>query len=456
MNDSVSENVILVDEGILSLPEITPKMKILLLLISAFGTSARMIGRMFVEMYSVVIGSSKTALSLITSIRNLIQLAFQSSFGRISDFLGRKTLILIGLFGGGVSLALFPFIKNQWILVVGVFIFSLCFAIYNPSFTALVGDLTKKENRAGLFSLLTLSGSLASFIGLIAVGGLTDLIQPQLTYYNYVDLTSFGSQLLSIVKFSNDIESDFLSVFQHNQYSLVLYLAACLFIITGIISILLKEPPTEKLQERSVLSFTPLRDNKRFRRFVIVGSLMGFVMSLGWPIFPFVRVNYASAQENTWIWATFSIVMMLTLLITRPFIDKIKRKWTLYFGRFLMFLIPLNLVITAMYLPYWWFMAIGGGISGFGNSFYMVAESSYILDCAPEKEKGTYTGLFYLFMGITTFLGSLISGVLADVTEHLIGEYKTIVLFLWIITGARFLMAFGFLFLKEPMNTKNS
>ncbi len=455
MNDIVNKSVILVDENILSQPVITPKLKIILLLISAFGTAARMIGRMFVEMYAVVIGSSKTAISLITSIRNLITLAFQSSFGRISDFMGRKLLILIGLFGGGVSLAVFPFIRNQWVLVIGVFFFSLCFAIYNPSFTALVGDLTKKENRAGLFSLLTLVGSLASFIGLLTVGELSNLVQPRLTHYNYIDLVSIGSVKLSISMFSSELESGFLSLFQHDQYSIVLYLSACLFVITGFISFLLKDPETEKLKERTVLSFTPIKENKRFRRFVIVGSIMGFVMSLGWPIFPFVRVNYASAKENTWIWATFSVVMMLTLLITRPFIDKMKRKWTLFIGRCFMFFVPLNLALTAMYLPYWWFMAIGAGISGFGNSFYMVAESSFALDCAPEKEKGTYTGLFYFFLGFSTFFGSLISGLLADLVENYIGEYMTIVVFLWVITGARFLASFGFLFLKEPMNTKN-
>ncbi len=455
MNDAVNESVILVDENILSYPVITSKMKVILLLISAFGTAARMIGRMFVEMYAVVIGSSKTAISLITSIRNLITLAFQSSFGRISDFLGRKVMILIGLFGAGISLALFPLIRNQWVLVVGVFFFSLCFAIYNPSFTALIGDLTKKENRAGLFSLLTLVGSLASFIGLLLIGELSDLVQPHLTQYSHIHLSSMGDLILSYTKFGYGFESDFLSVFQHNQYSVILYLAACLFIITGIISVLLTDPPTEKLAERSVLSFTPLKENKRFRRFVIVGSTMGFVMSLGWPIFPFVRVNYATPKENTWIWATFSIVMMLTLLITRPFIDKMKRKWALFIGRCFMFFIPLNLALTAMYLPTWWFMAIGAGISGFGNSFYFVAESSYALDCAPEKEKGTYTGLFYLFLGIATFFGSLLSGLLADLVENYLGELNTIILFLWIITGARFLASFGFLFLKEPMNTRN-
>ncbi|MHA1667805.1 MAG: MFS transporter [Candidatus Heimdallarchaeaceae archaeon] len=391
-------------------------MKWLIFLVAATGTAARFIGRMFIELYAVVIQSSSTALAFITSLRNLIQLAFQSSFGRISDYLGRKTLIVIGLLGSGISLALFPLIHNQWVLVGGVVVFSLFFACYSPAFTALLGDLTNPKNRAGLLNLVTLVGSAASFVGLIVVGQFS-----QLGKNEYV------------------------------QYTIILEITAGLFIITGLISLFLSNPPTERIEEKIVLSFTPLRQNHKFRRFVLVGSLMGFSMSLGWPIFPVVRQNFASARENTWIWASFSLTMMFTLILTKPIIDKMKRKWVLLIGRAVMFFIPLNLVITVLWLPYWWFMAIGSAISGFGNSFYMVGESSYILDCAPRKEKGTYTGLFYMFLGIATFLGSLLSGVLADVVSKKTGDKMyTIVIFLATITVMRFLSSTGFFFLKEP------
>ncbi len=455
MEDLRDEPGVLSDESILSHSKISSRMKLLILLISGFGTAARMIGRMFIEIYAVIIGSSATAIAFITSIRNLMSLAFQSSFGRISDFLGRKTLILLGLFGGGVTLALIPFIRNQWVLVLGVFFFSLCFAIYSPSFTAMIGDLSDKNNRASLFSLLTLVGSLGSLIGLLSLGEVSNFVGIHFLEYSSGNLLNLGYYSISHYKLGYGFETEYVSTIQHDQYSIILYSAACLFALAGIVAVFLTNPPTEKLEERTVLSLTPLRENKRFRKFVIVGSVMGFVMSLGWPIFPFVRGKFASPRENTWIWATFSVTMMVTLIVTRPFIDKIKRKWTLFIGRTLMFFIPVNLAITAMYVQTWWHMAIGAAVSGFGNSFYMVAESSYALDCAPEKEKGTYTGLFYMFLGITTFLGSLISGILADVVENYLGELKTIILFLWIIAGVRFLASLGFLFLDEPMSEKN-
>ena len=391
--------------------------------ISAVGTAARFISRMFIELYTVVIRTDEvrafgTALALITSLRNLIQLAFQSSFGRISDFLGRKTLIMIGLFGSGITLALFPLIRNVWVLVIGVVVFSIFIACYSPAFTALLGDLTRKENRASFLNLVTLIGAIASLICLLAVGF----------------LSTEGST-------------------EHLQYTIILESAAGLFIITGLISIFLTDPPTEKLEKRGVLSFAPLRENKRFRNFTIVGSLMGFSMSLGWPVFPVVRQEYATAQQNTYLWAAFSGLMILALLATKPFIDKMSRKWVLFIGRIVMFFVPLNLVIAILWVPEWWFMAIGTAVSGIGNGFYMVGESAYILDSATEKEKGTYTGLFYFFLGIATFFGSLISGVLRDVVEPFLGEWQTIIVFLWIITAMRFSASLGFVFLKEPKNS---
>jgi len=422
MQDSEKIDISQGDDFTSTNPDGLAKTLFLVYAISAVGTAARFISRMFIELYAVVIRTDEvkafgTALALITSLRNLIQLAFQSSFGRISDFLGRKTLILIGLFGSGVTLSLFPLIRNVWVLVIGVVFFSLFIACYSPAFTALLGDLTKKENRASLLNLVTLIGAIASLICLLVAGS----------------LSTGGST-------------------EHLQYTIILESATGLFLITGIISIFLTNPPTEKLEKKDVLSFAPLRKNKRFRNFVVVGSLMGFSMSLGWPIFPVVRAEYASAQQNTYLWAAFSGFMILTLLVTKPFIDRMSRKSILFIGRFVMFFVPLNLVITVLWVPEWWHMAIGTAVSGFGNGFYIVGESAFILDSATEKEKGTYTGLFYFFMGIATFLGSLLSGILRDIVELSLGEWHTIIVFLWIITGMRFTASLGFLLVKSPKN----
>ena len=395
------------------------KTKFSLYIISAISTSANFIARTYTGLYAVAIDSSASALSLITSLRNLIQQVFQFTFGRISDRIGRKIMMIIGLIISGISVGLFPIITNGWVLVAGVVGFSIGFACYYPSFTALQGDITNKKNRAGLISIITIFGAFATLISLVVVGFLGNLGETEL-----------------------------------QQYLIILEIVAGLFLVSAIVTIFLRDPPRTKLTEKKPFSFDPIRKNKEFRKFVIFNSIVAFAMSLGWPIFPMIRGTYATAQENSWIWAAFAALQIIVLLITRKIIDKMGRKRLLFFGRLLMFYVPLNLTIHLLFQLPWWHFLFAGALSGASNAFYMVGQSSYILDSATEKEKGTYMGVHNLFIGLSTFLGSLLMGIIADVLLARYNEWIILVILTAIIALSRFGTSFVFLFLKEPVQTK--
>lgn len=389
--------------------------KLSLYLVAGLSQCASFIGRTFIGLYAVFIGSTASALSLITSLRELIQQVFQFTFGRISDRIGRKIMMFIGLIGTAVSIALFPLIQNGWVLVGGVAIFSISFSIYYPAFAAIQGDLTNRKNRAGFISFITIIGAFATLIGLLVVG------------------------------FASDIGNT-----ERAQYIIILEITAGIFLISAIVTLLLHDPPREMLKEKQPFSFDPIRKNRTFRRFVLINSIMSFAMSIGWPIFPIVRGNFASAKENTWIWAVFAIFQIITLFGTYKIVNKIKRKWLVYLGRVLMFYVPLNMALTILYWPTWWHMAIAGAISGACNSLYLVGQNTYILDCAGEKEKGTYTGVHNLFIGLSTFIGSLIMGIIADALIAHFDEWTIIIILNLVISGVRFIAGFGFFLIKEP------
>jgi DHA1 family multidrug resistance protein-like MFS transporter len=390
--------------------------KIQVYIISALSNAAIFIARVFTGYYAVFLNATTTAISLITSLRNLIQQAFQSTFGRISDKVGRKAMIFVGLIISGISIALFPLIGNGWILIIGVVGFSIGFASLYPAFTALQGDITNRKNRAGFIGIVSIIGAAATTVFLIVVGFMVQLGE---------------------------------NTFQ--EYIIIFEIVGGLFIVAAIVSLFAKDPKTERIEKQVIFSLKPIKENPIFKRFVIINSIMSFTMSIGWPIFPLVRGDplFASVQQNAWVWIFFCVFQMLILIIVSPFINKIKRKTLLFIGRIGMFYVPINLAITIYWLPYWWHIAIGGALSGLCNALYWVGQNSYFLDCAPPKEKGTYTGIHNLFIGIATFLGSLIMGVIAD---HIliIDEWFTIWVILLIIAVLRFAASFGFLFISEP------
>ena len=181
---------------------------------------------------------------------------------------------------------------------------------------------------------------------------------------------------------------------------------------------------------------------------------MAFTMALGWPIFPIVREEYATTLQNTWIWAIFAGCQIIVLLATYKLINRVGRKPLLLLGRIIMFTVPLILAISIRWVPDWRIYIISGSLSGASNALYMVGQNSFILDSATEREKGTYTGVYNFFIGISTFLASLIMGFIAD---YLIANYdQWTILFILnlVIAGARFLGGFSFFFLKEPVESQ--
>ena len=392
--------------------------KILLYFIAGLSSSAVFIARTFIGLYAAFIQSSALAISFIVSLRNLIQQVFQFTFGRISDRIGRKIVMLVGIIVAGVSLALFPLIKNGWVLVGGVVAFSIGFSIYYPSFTAIQGDITNRKNRAGLISLITIIGAVATLIGLIVVG------------------------------FAGEIGTN-----ETMKYTIILESTAGIFLLAAIVSIFLHDPPREKLKEKTPFSFKPLKENPNFRRFVFINSIMAFTMALGWPIFPIVREEYATTLQNTWIWAIFAACQIIVLVATYKLINRIGRKPLLIMGRIIMFIVPVILAISIKWVPDWRIYIISGSLSGASNAFYMVGQNSYILDSATEKEKGTYTGVYNFFIGISTFLASLIMGFIADYFISMYDEWAVLFILNLVVAGARFLGGFSFFFLKEPTQT---
>lgn len=381
------------------------------------------------QVYAVFIGASPILLSIITSVRNLLQLAGQSPFGRISDRYGRKPLLMFGLLLSSIMSLIFPFIDDPIILLLVMIIYSISFGITAPAWVGMLGDLTQNsKKRASYVSKVTTIGVFFTIVILLVIG-----------------LT---------------VTENFTDYF--DQYRIIFHIGSICFFIASILVLLLYEtaPTPAKgkhisidrqpiiiiVKNQAKASMRPFLDNSKFRKFVIINAVMSFSMSVGWTIFPYVRERYASPGEISFMWAGFSLLRIFSMLIAGKVTDRYGHKFSMFFGRQVMFFIPIILFFSRSWTDLVW----GNIIGGLGFGFFFVASTAYIIDCAPKKEKGTYVGTYQLVMGITTFFGSLSMGILAQLLFPIYGQWETIYFLLIIIAILRFLGALGLIFIEEP------
>lgn len=108
---------------------------------------------------------------LLAGIYTLALFLFAPLWGRMSDRRGRQRVLLLGLAGFALTLALFALVESLALLYVGRFLSGLFASAVAPVAYALVGDhAPTKEWRARRFALLNLAGTAGFLVGPM-VGG---------------------------------------------------------------------------------------------------------------------------------------------------------------------------------------------------------------------------------------------------------------------------------------------
>jgi MFS family permease len=384
------------------------------------------------QIYAVFINSSPILLSIITSMRNLIQLAVQLPFGRLSDTFGRKPFLVIGLFMSAAMSYFFPVITDPFILLLAMIIYSLAFSIFTPSWIALLGDTSHESSRG-------------SYIGRITT------------------ITVIFTMLVFLI---SGWIIPFLSTDYATQYLLIYRIGALGFLLAGFITLfwlqetnpngnsgqnLLPSPPsigkTSQKPSRFTIRniFAPFRENPTFARFVLVSAFMDFSMSTGWPIFGFIRERYTTPSQYSFLWAIHMFFQIFSLFIGGKLIDKYGKKIG-FNGRRIMFLIPLVLFFATNWVE----LAIGNFIGGIGYGLYFITTTAYIIDSAPEESKGRYVGTYQLIMGLATFLGSLSMGIITELLIPILGKWPAIYALVLVVVVLRILGGLAFYFVDEP------
>lgn len=132
--------------------------------------------------YAEDLGASPTDLGLLMAVYSLMQFIFAPMWGRISDKVGRKPVILVGIFGLSLSFFLMAISTELWMLFAARIIGGLLSAANMPTAMAYVADITTEEDRGKGMGIVGAATGLGFIFG-PAIGGMFTNINIHAPFY---------------------------------------------------------------------------------------------------------------------------------------------------------------------------------------------------------------------------------------------------------------------------------
>lgn len=99
-------------------------------------------------------GAGGTDLGLIMAIFAAMQFVFSPMWGDVSDRIGRRPVIMIGIIGNALAQVLFGLSTQLWMLYVARVLSGILSAATFPAAMAFISDTTSEENRGGGMGIL--------------------------------------------------------------------------------------------------------------------------------------------------------------------------------------------------------------------------------------------------------------------------------------------------------------
>src|SRR3954471_14322966 len=132
--------------------------------------------------YAEEIGASPTQLGLLMAVYSLTQLIFAPMWGRVSDRIGRKPVIMIGILGLAISFFLTGFSTELWMIFVARILGGILSSANMPTAMAYVADITTPENRSKGMGIIGAATGLGFVFG-PAIGGIFSKVSLSTPFY---------------------------------------------------------------------------------------------------------------------------------------------------------------------------------------------------------------------------------------------------------------------------------
>lgn len=337
-------------------------------------------------LFAAALGAGPEGIGLAVGISTVTGILFKMPSGAISDIIGRRRTMLIGLVVFGLMPFAYLFISNYTALVVVRFFHGLATAIYGPVAMAVVADVAgrRKAELLSWFSSVCIAGTLLG----APLGG----------YVLFV-LDGNGTATLG----------DFRVIY------LLSGIAGFAALVLGLFTLRNGDKPAagKGLAERVHLFASGIREVVADRRVLVTSAMEGIQnMSMGameafLPVYA-VSVAGLNVFEAGLLWG----VQIVVTFIAKPLMGKVSDRWgrrpLIVAGMFLCAL-PMALIphLTG-FVP----LMIAGAFFGLGEAFVTSSSAAMVADYCQARHYGAAMGTFGTIFDIGHASGPIVTGLL--------------------------------------------
>ncbi len=345
-------------------------------------------------LFALYLGAGPEAIGLAVGISTVTGIFFKMPSGALSDVIGRRRTLLMGLTVFAVMPFTYLLINDYTLLIVIRFLHGLATAIYGPVAMAVVADLAggRKGEWLSWFSSVTILGTLtAAPVGGFLLTYLTAAAGPTFADFRLVFLLSGGSGAAAL--------------------------------LLGLIALRGHEtvvPHPGALKERLGRFISGLREVVRDRRVVITSNMEGLqnltvgALEAFLPVYA-VKVAGLNEFQAGLLWG----VQVLITIVSKPLMGRISDRW----GR-------KPVIVAGMLLCAGSFAAIPLFISfallllaalvfGLGEAFVTSSSAALVADVCQEKHFGAALGTFGTIFDVGHASGPILAGLLLARFDYL-------------------------------------
>ena len=118
-----------------------------------------------IPFYVEEMGAGGTELGLLVASYALMRLIFGPMWGSLSDRVGRKPVLMVGVFGYAITMFFFGLATQLWMLFLARIMSGLLSSATSPTTLAYISDSTSEEDRGGGMGILGAAVGLGTILG---------------------------------------------------------------------------------------------------------------------------------------------------------------------------------------------------------------------------------------------------------------------------------------------------